>query len=181
MYDRLPACRLLSLFPGVRQASCLSYLNDSVDGRTSPFDEIMLLPDARRNYLGYLWLGLLAVALSLSALRASQRAAQAEEYAVGCDAFGYLQMAQEVRRAWAARRRPDFTLETPRTRQLIDFLKSRNVPETEWQFVVGPHAFLYFPRAGHIGPVYPPGMAYALSLFPPSNSHFGKSLWQNWL
>jgi hypothetical protein len=29
MYDGLPAYRLFSLFPGARQASCLSYMNNS--------------------------------------------------------------------------------------------------------------------------------------------------------
>lgn len=130
----------------------------------------MPLPNLRQNLLGYLWLAFLGLALGLSALSAYQRAMQVAEYALGCDSFGYLQMAQEVRQAWAGRRGPDFSLETPRTRQLIDFMRAQQVPEAEWQYVVGPHAYHYFPRTGRIGAQYPPGTAYLLAWFPPGQA-----------
>ena len=120
-----------------------------------------------RDIPGYVWLGLLAVALFFSAQSAWRETSQVKEYAVGCDAFGYLQMAQEIRVASAQGRLPDFHLETPHTRALLETLKTEGFPLEQWILAVGPHAHLYFPPIDAVGVQYPPGTALLLSLFPP--------------
>lgn len=54
---------------------------------------------------GYLWLGILAVVLWFSALTTDRKARQVEEYPFGCDSFGYLVGAQELRDAVTERGR----------------------------------------------------------------------------
>jgi hypothetical protein len=116
--------------------------------------------------LGYLWLGALAGALLLSAQYAYQRALSVEEYAFACDPFGYLRMAREVRRAVANLTLPQFHLESPQTRLLIDLMQSRGVPLLLWDELVAPHAHHYFPQTGSVGVQYPPGTGLMLALFP---------------
>jgi hypothetical protein len=116
--------------------------------------------------LGYLWLGALAWALLLSAQYAYQRALSVEEYAFACDPFGYLRMAREVRRAVSNLALPQFDLDSPQTRLLIELMQSRDVPLHLWEEVVAPHAHHYFPQKGSVGVQYPPGTGFMLALFP---------------
>ena len=53
-------------------------------------------PD-RSRLLGYLWLIVLGATLLVSAAGAYTETMQIEEYAWGCDPFGYLRMAKEMR------------------------------------------------------------------------------------
>ena len=116
--------------------------------------------------LGYLWLGILAVALFCSALVTDRRALRTEEYAFGCDSFGYLQSAQEIREAAGRRSWPRFDLETPHARLLVEFMKSRKIPLGKWEEIVAPHAHHYFPGSDRVGVQYPPGTGLLLAIFP---------------
>lgn len=118
---------------------------------------------------GYAWLALLGAALCCSALMTDRRALQTEEYAFGCDSFGYLQSAQQIRRA-NLRSWPHFELEAPHSRLLIEFMQSRNVPLGKWEEIVAPHAHHYFPKSDQIGVQYPPGTGLLLAIFPPGQA-----------
>jgi hypothetical protein len=116
--------------------------------------------------LGYAWLCILGLALFLSAQSAYRRSLPVEEYAFACDPFGYLVMAQEIRRAVAEWELPRFHLESPQMRLLIDWMRARNVPLPQWDELVAPHAHHYFPKVGAVGVQYPPGTGITLALFP---------------
>src|SRR5467141_600523 len=109
-----------------------------------------------RQVPGYAWLGVLGVLLVGSALIADRRTEQIEEYPFGCDSFGYLQSAQAIRQAEAARVWPQFNLEAPHTRLLVEFLQSRHLSPEQWEEMIAPHAHHYFPRSGLVGVQYPP-------------------------
>jgi hypothetical protein len=98
---------------------------------------------------------------------------QITEYAFGCDPFGYLRMAQLNRQAAERRELPDYRLETPRTRLLIEFMKSQGVSYEAWGELVAPHAHHYFPRAEHVAVQYPPGTGLLLALFPQGKAVHG--------
>lgn len=123
--------------------------------------------------IGYVWLLFLGVAFSISAAGAYVRSMQIQEYAFGCDPFGYLRMAQVSREAIAQRELPDYRLETPRTRLLIEFMQARGIAHTEWGEVVAPHAHHYFPNAGHVAVQYPPGTGLLLAIFPRGDAVHG--------
>lgn len=116
--------------------------------------------------LGYLWLGALGVILFYAALIADRRTQRIEEYPFGCDSFGYLQMAQDIRAAAAGPAWPAFYLESPHIRSLVDLMKSKNLGVENWEEVVGPHAHHYFPRSDRVGVQYPPGTGLLLAIFP---------------
>jgi hypothetical protein len=120
-----------------------------------------------------MWVALLGVALLLSAQTAYQRSTQVVEYALGCDPFGYLRMAMEIRQAVAKRELPQFSLESPQTRLLIDAMQSRNLPLASWEEIVAPHAHHYFPKAGWVGVQYSPGAGLALAFFPEGKAVHG--------
>ncbi|WP_052553909.1 hypothetical protein [Gemmata sp. SH-PL17] len=102
---------------------------------------------------------------------------QFEERAFGCDPFGYLCMAKEVRRAAAEGRFPDYAIDTPHTRELIEHLKAQpNLPGPSWYTLTGPHAHHYQHRAGRVGPQYPPGTEAMLALFPRGKALHGLSI-----
>jgi hypothetical protein len=125
-----------------------------------------LMKSRSGRLLGYLWLCALGGALLFSAQHAYQRSLRVEEYALGCDPFGYLRMAREIRRAASALELPQFHLESAQTRSLIDLMRSRDVPPALWDEIVAPHAHHYFPQAGSVGVQYPPGAGLMLALFP---------------
>ena len=116
--------------------------------------------------LGYAWLCALGIALVCSALATDRRTRQVEEYASLCDPFGYLQTGQDVRKAAAAGRLPDFSIESPHNRLLIRMMQSRGLPLRFWDDLVAPLCHHYFPKADHIGVQYPPGTGFMLALFP---------------
>lgn len=120
--------------------------------------------------LGLSWLCLLGVSVLLSAWNAQQQTRKITEYPAGCDAFGYLVMSKEVRRAAHNLEMPRFFLESSQSRLLIDSLKSENIPISDWHEMVGPLGAHYFPVADHIGIQYPPGTGLVLALFPETRS-----------
>lgn len=127
-----------------------------------------------RRFVGYLWICLLVFVLFLSARNTYRLALQTEEYAHSCDPFGYLEMAKEIRES--APRLPAFKIESEQTRLLIDFLQSKQLPPQLWNNLVGPHAYHYFPKAGHVGVQYPPGTPIALALFPEGQAVYRLNL-----
>lgn len=124
--------------------------------------------------VGCLWICLLAFVLFLSARNTYRLALQTEEYAHSCDPFGYLEMAKEIRES--APRLPAFKIESEQTRLLIDFMQSKQLPQQAWNNLVGPHAYHYFPKAGHVGVQYPPGTPMALALFPEGEAVYRLNL-----
>jgi hypothetical protein len=131
--------------------------------------------------LGCVWLCALGISLLLSAQTAYRKSMQVEEYPLGCDPFGYLRMAKDIRQAASQLELPRFSLESPQTRLLIDFMRSRNVPLPFWDEIVAPHAYHYFPQAGHVGVQYPPGTGMALALFPEGEAVRGLKRAVMWL
>jgi hypothetical protein len=114
------------------------------------------------------WILFLVLALALVPLarHAWNRAALVEDVSFGCDPFGYLTMARELRRAASEGRAPDFSIETEQTRDLIEFLRASDHPLERWDEFVAPHAHHYFPVADHVAPQYPPGTGAILAFFP---------------
>jgi hypothetical protein len=123
--------------------------------------------------LGYAWLVALGLALFVTAAGTYQRAMAMEERAWGCDLFGYLETAKDVRRGASRGQVPEFTLETEHTRLLIECMKGRQVPPPLWEEMVAPHAYHYFPRSGRVGVQYPPGTGVLLAAFPAGEAAHG--------
>lgn len=121
----------------------------------------------------WLWIFILAFTLLISVRTAYRQSLGTEEYANACDAFGYLRMAKETRRAAARLEFPQFKLESPQTRLLINLMQSRNVPLPDWEELVAPHAHHYFPQSGFVGVQYPPGTGLALAMFPQGKAVYG--------
>jgi hypothetical protein len=115
---------------------------------------------------GYLWLCFLCFVLLLSARSAFRQSLQTEEYPHSCDPFGYLEMAKEFRQSASFLEIPTFKIESKQTRLLIDLMQANNLRPPVWNNLVGPHAYHYFPKAGHVGVQYPPGTGLTLALFP---------------
>jgi hypothetical protein len=126
-----------------------------------------------RRWFGYVWLCLLGIALVVSGLSTDRRARQVEEYACFCDPYGYLQSAREIRQAAAARRLPDFSIDSPHSRLLIDMLNARGLPDDLWDELVAPLCHRYFPRTDRIGGQYPPGTGILLAFFPEGRALHG--------
>jgi hypothetical protein len=126
-----------------------------------------------RRLLELTWLSALGIALVVSALTTDRRARQVQENPSFCDPFGYLQMAQEIRRAAASGTAPQFSLETPHTRLLVEFMQSQQQPLPLWDEMVAPLAFHYFPAADHVAVQYPPGAGLMLSIFPEGKALHG--------
>src|SRR5215217_7170667 len=116
--------------------------------------------------LVYLWVALLAFSFYISIRTSYRRSLGTEEFAYACDSFGYLRMAKEIRHAFAHGVWPEFKLESPQTRMLIDFMQQNNVSVPRWEEVVAPHAHHYFPQSGYVGVQYPPGTGLVLAMFP---------------
>jgi hypothetical protein len=116
--------------------------------------------------LVYLWIGLLAVSFYISVRTSYKQSLGTEEFAYACDSFGYLRMAKQIRHAYAYGVWPEFKLESPQTRLLIDYMQQNNVAVPRWEEVVAPHAHHYFPQAGYVGVQYPPGTGLVLAMFP---------------
>jgi len=114
----------------------------------------------------YLWIALLAFAFYVSVRSAYRRSLATEEFAYACDSFGYLRMAKQIRHAYSHAVWPEFKLESPQTRLLIDFMQQRRIAVPRWEEVVAPHAHHYFPQSGYVGVQYPPGTGLVLAMFP---------------
>jgi hypothetical protein len=123
--------------------------------------------------LGYVWVCALGASLLLSGQTAYRRAMQVQEYALGCDPFGYLTMAREFRQAASKLELPQFSLESTQTRVLIELMRSHHTPLHLWDELVAPHAHHFFPEAGWVGVQYPPGAGLALAFFPEGKAIHG--------
>src|ERR1700704_6538416 len=123
--------------------------------------------------LVYGWLLVLALTILVSAQSAYRQSLNTEEYPYACDSFGYLRMAKEIRQAVYRRELPQFKLESPQTRLLINFMRSQNVPLSDWDEVVAPHAHHYFSKSGSVGVQYPPGTGLTLAIFPEGKAVYG--------
>lgn len=112
------------------------------------------------------WIFILGLTILVSAQTSYRRSLKTEEYAYACDPFGYLKMAKEIRSAFGRGHLPDFRLESPQTRLLINFLQEQRIPVADWEEVVAPHAHHFFPRSNYVGVQYPPGTGLTLAMFP---------------
>ncbi len=86
----------------------------------------------------------------------------------GCDPFGYSRMASVIRQARKTGKPTDFFIHDDQTRWLIAQFKENQVPVSEWAELVTTHAHHYFPGTDQVGPQYPPGTGWVLSMFPRS-------------
>src|ERR1700682_5293203 len=125
------------------------------------------------HLLEFIWLSALGVALVASAITTDRRARQVEENPSFCDPFGYLQMAQDLRHAAAARTAPQFSIESHHSRLLIEFMQSQKWPLPLWDEMVAPLAYHYFPVADHLAVQYPPGAGLTLAAFPQGKAFDG--------
>lgn len=123
--------------------------------------------------LAYVWIALLSLTLFVAVRSTYRQSLPTEEFAYGCDAFGYLRMAKEIRHGFAKGVWPEFHLESAQTRQLINFMKEQQLPVTRWDEVVAPHAHHYFPESGYVGVQYPPGTGLTLAMFPQGEAVYG--------
>jgi len=116
--------------------------------------------------LCYLWIAALGFSFYISLRTSYRQSLGTEEFAYACDSFGYLRMAKQIRHAYAHGVMPEFTLESPQTRLLIDFMKQKQIALPLWDEVVAPHGHHYFPQSGYVGVQYPPGTGLILAMFP---------------
>ena len=114
----------------------------------------------------YLWIALLAFCFYIAARSSYRQSLNTEEFAYACDSFGYLRMAKEIRHGVEHGVWPEFKLESPQTRLLIDFMQENKVALPRWDEVIAPHAHHYMPQSGSVGVQYPPGTGLVLALFP---------------
>lgn len=119
------------------------------------------------------WVALLATSFYVCARSSYRSSIGTEEYAYGCDPFGYLRMAKQIRHAMARGGWPQFKLESTQTRTLINFMEQQNVAVPRWEEVVAPHAHHYFPKSGSVGVQYPPGTGLVLAMFPQGEAVYG--------
>src|SRR6478672_8219893 len=101
--------------------------------------------------IGYVWTCALILLIVFSARTAYRQTLPTEEYPHSCDPFGYLIMAKDIRRSATTLKLPTFGIQSMQTRLLIDLMQSENLPRTEWNNVVAPHAHHYFPKADRVG------------------------------
>jgi hypothetical protein len=116
--------------------------------------------------LVYIWVAILACSFYISARTSYRRSLATEEFAYACDPFGYLRMAKQIRHAYEHGTWPDFKLESPQTRLLINFMLQNNVAVTRWDEAIAPHAHHYAPQSGYVVAQYPPGAGLMLAMFP---------------
>ncbi|MBL0339800.1 MAG: hypothetical protein IPP71_02125 [Bacteroidetes bacterium] len=105
-------------------------------------------------YLFLLLLGSCGVALKFST--------SFERMPIGCDEFGYLNLAKSMDAG------KTFTNHSPRPYlpKLIDTLRIKGITENEIAWMVGPHAYHLIPNTYQLINQYPPGTSYLLSLLP---------------
>lgn len=134
--------------------------------RADPPERLLTPPGPLRRAAGPVWIALLSILLVYSAHVAYRHTEVVPEFPYGCDSFGYLRMARQIRQApgpfWTA----EFHLEYDRTRGLIAELRAAGIPSDRWDEIIAPHAHHYMPRADAVGPQYPPGTPAVLALFP---------------
>ena len=122
-----------------------------------------------------------ALAIVLLALVASRHVRNDDHFVAGCDRFGYERMARVIRQARETGTPVDYSFHDAQTRWLIDQFKASSVPVEQWDEVVTTHAHHYFPGTGEVGPQYPPGTSWLLSLFPAADDIQKLDLTTIWL
>lgn len=88
---------------------------------------------------------------------------QNEKLPVGCDEFGYLNMAK------AFGQQNFFNDHAPRPffKNLVDTLQQENIPELEYKWMLTPHAYHFSAQTkGKVINQYPPATSFVLSLIP---------------
>jgi hypothetical protein len=113
-----------------------------------------------------LWVLLLAASFFVCARSSYRQSLSTEEFAYGCDPFGYLYMAKQIRHAVPQGAWPEFKIESTQTRTLINYMQQQNIALPRWDEIVAPHAHHYFPKSGYVGVQYPPGTGLVLAMFP---------------
>jgi len=113
----------------------------------------------------------LAMAVLASAAYAWEETSREHEFAQASDQFGYLEMAQDVRRGSAPHGLPKYTVDSEHVRLTIDFLKARGV-EVSNNGTMGPNGYHYFAGSDKVICQYPPGAGFLLSLFPEGHALF---------
>ncbi len=126
-----------------------------------------------KRVLCSLWVLLLAASFFVCARSSYRQSLSSEEFAYGCDPFGYLFMAKRIRHAVPRGEWPEFKIESPQTRTLINFMQQQNVALPRWEEIVAPHAHHYFPKSGYVGVQYPPGTGLVLAMFPQGEAVYG--------
>lgn len=88
------------------------------------------------------------------------------EFAEGCDSFGYLCAARQIRESLPQKHLPNFALRDGQVDTLVHLLKSSKYPTEDWAEIVGPHAHHYDAHSRRVILQYPPGTGLVLSVFP---------------
>lgn len=112
------------------------------------------------------WSLALIALLFVSAVYGWVRWSGVPDVAWGCDQFGHLVQARNIRRAASEGLMPDFSFGSTQGRELIEFMKSTGAPVEQWHEMVAPHAHHYIPRADRVSDQYSPGTGLVLSIFP---------------
>jgi hypothetical protein len=107
-----------------------------------------------------------ALAIIVTALGSYETDRTTDTLVKGCDPFGYSRMADAIRTARASGASPDFFIHDDQTRWLIAKFKENHLPVSDWSEAVTTHAHHYFPGTDQVGPQYPPGTGWVMSLFP---------------
>jgi hypothetical protein len=128
------------------------------------------------TFAGYIWICALALSVLLATRSGYRAIGGVEEYAFGCDSFGYLSMAKAIRAGFHNRELPQFQIHSPQIQLLVDEMRARHVALEQWDELVAPHAHHYFPRTGAVGAQYPPGTGLALAMFPQGHALYRLNL-----
>ena len=84
-----------------------------------------------------------------------------EKMPIGCDEFGYLNMARNIRGENLS-----IVSERNYLKPLLDTLRSTSITENEIAWMITPHAYHLVPETNKIINQYPPGTSLLLSIFP---------------
>src|ERR1700689_4964008 len=84
------------------------------------------------TFAGYIWIGALALSVLLATCSCYRAIGGVEEYASGCDSFGYLSMAKAIRAGFHNSELPQFQIHSPQIQLLVDEMRARHVPLDQW-------------------------------------------------
>lgn len=121
-----------------------------------------------KRALRAIWVAVLTAAVASSIALSWKKMAEVPDLATGCDPFGHLNHAREIREARARHETPRLDFRGEQVTELLTFLKQQSEPYTEkdWLYLPSPHAFMYRPASDRVINQYPPGTAQLLALFP---------------
>jgi len=99
------------------------------------------------------------VVLAMICIGATLKFANSHEaMPIGCDEFGYLNLARTIDEGTISNR--------PFLNELLDTLRKEGITEPEINWMVTPHAYHILPGTNTVINQYPPGTSWLLSLFP---------------